>query len=475
MVSTQEGQGGGTVTPDPEPEPEPGPTEPAYNEEYTDIAMLKADAAAEKNAVKFNTTDLLITGVAKSGKNTSVYATDGTNGILFYSANETTLQKGDKVSGPLYGNLCLYNGLTEVSEADFSHLTVASQGNEVVPVEATIAQINADQKKYENLYVRLTEVSFGAEAIASRNITMSQGEDQTTLRDNWNILTDYAFSTTKTYTVCAFVAIYKTNAQLYPMTTDDLQVNSSQQPAEAAWSTEKEVFQTLQGAESQATFTTTSDGQVSYSSSNEAVATIDAQGKITVVGCGLTTITAEVAETDNYTAARASFKLGVVEGQGTLASAYTAADVQILCGTIDAEAQVWVRGTVLGYATSGTQYITEGEKVGKTNLMVGQEDCFVPVQLPTSPEAIRIDLNLVDNSYLIGKQIYLLGNITEYFKVPGVKNVCDYSFDGESQVVGIESAALATKAAKAVYDLTGRRVSDEARGVLIIDGKKVIR
>ena len=50
---------------------------------------------------------------------------------------------------------------------------------------------------------------------------------------------------------------------------------------------------------------------VSYTSSDESVATIDAQGEVTIVGMGATTITASSEATDVYTAGEASYTLKV--------------------------------------------------------------------------------------------------------------------------------------------------------------------
>lgn len=55
----------------------------------------------------------------------------------------------------------------------------------------------------------------------------------------------------------------------------------------------------------------TSDGAVTYTSSNTEVATIDADGRIEALAAGETTITATVAETDEFTAATAEFTLHV--------------------------------------------------------------------------------------------------------------------------------------------------------------------
>ena len=60
------------------------------------------------------------------------------------------------------------------------------------------------------------------------------------------------------------------------------------------------------------TLTNTSDATPTFESSNPAVATVAANGSVTIVGLGTTVITASVAETDTYKAAEASYTLRVV-------------------------------------------------------------------------------------------------------------------------------------------------------------------
>ena len=58
--------------------------------------------------------------------------------------------------------------------------------------------------------------------------------------------------------------------------------------------------------------TNNSDGLVTYESSAPEVATVDTDGKVTLVGVGNTTITASVAESETYKAAKASYTIRVV-------------------------------------------------------------------------------------------------------------------------------------------------------------------
>lgn len=61
-----------------------------------------------------------------------------------------------------------------------------------------------------------------------------------------------------------------------------------------------------EGETTQLTLTTNSDGAVSYTSSNTAVATVDNNGVVTAVAAGTATITASVAATEAHTAASAT-------------------------------------------------------------------------------------------------------------------------------------------------------------------------
>ena len=65
--------------------------------------------------------------------------------------------------------------------------------------------------------------------------------------------------------------------------------------------------------------TKTGDGTVSYASDNTAVATVDSDGLVTIVGAGTATITATVADSDTYTYATktASYTLTVVTAKAT--------------------------------------------------------------------------------------------------------------------------------------------------------------
>ena len=434
--------------------------------EYTTIAQLKENATASATAVKFTFTNLLVTGTA----GTSTYVTDGTDGTLLYGT-ASPYKAGDKISGTIAANLVSYNNLTELKDLDLTGVSVTSEGNEVTPVAATINELVANQKKYENVLVKLSEMTFESDALASKNISLTDGEESITLRDNFNVLTDFIFDTTKQYNVTAVASIYNESIQLYALSADDIQMITNLVDPETAWVADTVAVMPGQ-EEYECALGTNYEGTITYSSSDETVATIDANGDITFVGYGHTVITAETPETSEYLASKASFDLFFIEGEGTLAKPYTPADVQYFSDKVVGKA--WVKGEISGFFANN-KFVAGKEGAVASNIALSAGDINVPVALPSGSQ-VRTDLNLKDNKNL-GKTVWVYGTIEKYFGVPGVKEVTDYSWDGEGTLTGINSleAAPANTKADVIYSIDGRRLAAPAKGFNIINGKKVIR
>ena len=434
--------------------------------EYTTIAQLKENATASATAVKFTFTNLLVTGTA----GTSTYVSDGTAGTLLYGT-ASPYKAGDKISGTIAANLVSYNNLTELKDLDLTGVTVTSEGNEVTPVAATINELVANQKKYENVLVKLSEVTFESDALASKNISLTDGEESITLRDNFGVLTDFIFDTTKQYNVTAVATIFKESIQLYALSASDIQMITNLVDPETAWAADTVAVMPGQ-EEYENALGTNYEGTITYSSSDETVATIDAEGDITFVGYGHTVITAETPETDEYLASKASFDLFFIEGEGTLAKPYTPADVQYFSGKVEGKA--WVKGEISGFFNNNA-FVAGTEGAIASNLALSAGDINVPVALPSGQ--VRTDLNLLDNATNLGKTVWVYGTIEKYFKVPGVKNVTDYSWNGKGTLTGIDSleAAPANTKADVIYSIDGRRLPPPPKASNITNAKQVIR
>ena len=147
--------------------------------------------------------------------------------------------------------------------------------------------------------------------------------------------------------------------------------------------------------------------------------------------------------------------------------AYTVADVLYFYEKV--KTPVWVKGTICGSLSKSNALTTNSEEIQASNLALGTEDSFIPVQL-SSKTAPRENLNLLDNPDMLGQTVWVYGNIEKYFSMPGVKSVTDFSLDG---VTGIDAVETETSA-KGIYLLDGRRVQQPVKGINIINGKKVV-
>lgn len=128
------------------------------------------------------------------------------------------------------------------------------------------------------------------------------------------------------------------------------------------------------------TLTNKGDGEVTYQSSNNSVATVKENGEVTVVGVGETTITATAAKTTNYKVGTASYKLTVNKARVHIVQA-TVADKDYdgsvnadVTGVVFAnEADVRIDGLV-----AGTDYTVTG---AFHNENAGEQDAEVTVKL----------------------------------------------------------------------------------------------
>lgn len=436
---------------------------------YTSVADMQAAATSSKVDVTYEFTDLLVTGVGVRGSNTSVYVNDG-NAFLFYGA-AATFQKGDRISGKIAGQLALYNNAAQLTVTSYEGVSVSSSANAVEPQVVTIADLGNDAAfAYQNRYVQLQGVFFGAEALENSNITVLDDSDNSiTLRDNFSVLGDVIFDTAKTYNVSGYVAYYKGAAQLYPCQATDVQMITNLKDAETAWAADSVVVLPGDAQQVSNALSTLSDGAKTFASSDSTVATVDAEGNISLVGTGHTVISVTTAETATYLESRASFDLFVIEGTGEVDKAFTAADVQYYNGRISEK--VWVKGAILGSMNGNTIYeAADTANAVASNIVIGTADCYVPVQLPSKSD-VRAALNLLDNPSLQGANVWVYGNITSYFSMPGVKNTSDWSLDGTTGLIMVEQPATGEKT---IYSLDGRRLTKLQKGINIVNGKKVI-
>lgn len=458
-------QGGGDQGGGNEPEPEVTT--------YNSLSELAGAATTAATPFVLNLNNVVVAGVGQRGSNYSIYLQQDEASALIYTNVAPSYSAGDVLSGKLSGNLVLYNHLVEITDPNYEAVTVSGQAGEISKKETTIATLKNDASfANQSRYVTLKSVNFKSREAANSNYTLIDDSDnEIILRDNFSVMGDVVIDVAKPYTVSGFVAYYNNQAQLYPISAADISMETNLISADTKWAQDEVAV--LPGEDFAGNnLTTLTDGARTFTSSNTAVATVDSEGQVTIVGKGVTTITVETAETATYLASRASYKLFVIEGKGTLAEPYTVADVQYYINQKLTE-KVWVKGTIFGSRNNNVNYPAgDEENVVASNIVIGSEELFVPVQLSANSDP-RAALNLKDNPSLQGKDVWVYGNLETYFSMPGVKNVTDYSLEGATGISSIEAAAQGKAAV--IYSIDGRRLMAPVKGVQIINGRKVIR
>lgn len=92
---------------------------------------------------------------------------------------------------------------------------------------------------------------------------------------------------------------------------------------------------------------------------------------------------------------------------------------------------VWVAGYIVGGDLTSASASFSAPFKSRTNILLGSKSSSsvkascLSVQLPAGE--FRDALNLVDNPLLLGKKVYIRGDIVDaYYGIPGLKNVSDY-------------------------------------------------
>ena len=458
----------------------------------TSIAELcdAATEAREPAIVEFN--NWICTGVAGS----NAYFTDGKNGILLYQ-NGHGFELGDVLTGTAQLTLTLYNecaeiiGLTSTTEG----LTV-TKGEGATPMAVAIADL---EKNMQGNLITIEGVTYNAEG----KVFVDDDDNEIIPYNRFIKLPDLLDG--KTYNVTG-VAIWFKNQnkwEIAPRTADEFVLVTSLIAPVSAWSVEHENVDLE--SEPTARFTTDSDGVVTYTSSDESVATIDENGNITLVGQGTTTITASVAETEIYLADSKSFTLTVTEkGYAEVVFAYSDEDIQGK-GEANTGAEFTVnRDDILtlevnkAYAKDGDDHIkiygSKYETVGEGDdaEKVLSEPSYIKLTVAEGYAIKKIVLTATSNSYIrewkdqfdnaatvegatatwegIESTVTLTNQATSQARL---KTITVTYID--SDVITAINAPAIVKEEGAIYNLAGQRLQKLQKGINIVGGKKILK
>ena len=212
------------------------------------------------------------------------------------------------------------------------------------------------------------------------------------------------------------------------------------------------------------TFNNPNSLNVSFTSSETSVATIDNSGNITVLGVGETTLTATFAGNSSYKEAEVTCKLTVNNiFESTVANALAVA------GALDAG-----KSTSDAYKVTG--YITDIEEIssqyGNATFSIADTEGGSDVLLIYHCYGIN-GASIADGDINVGDKVIVAGTLKNYVK-DEVSTLELTNGQLVSVTTGIHAVTIDDANAPA-YSLDGRRVDQNYRGVVIKGGKKMIQ
>lgn len=193
--------------------------------EVADIAAFKSANSAANGDVYKITGDVVF---VFKGDNRYIYIVDESAALLIYDASGIVTgayQNGDVISDGIYGTYTLYNGLVEMIPTRDVAASTENDG-EVMPVDVTIADLNANYGDYESQLVRIVDASFAAGTFTTANATsinISQEDETMTCRNTYKTL-NMTIEDGTVASVVGFINILDTEMQISPRDNNDIDI-----------------------------------------------------------------------------------------------------------------------------------------------------------------------------------------------------------------------------------------------------------
>ena len=264
------------------------------------VSQITATSSSSPSSYSAELTGAVVSYV--NGK--SAYIEDASGAILLYMQDHG-LATGDVISGKISGTGYKYSGLPEITSLGSEY--TKTTGGTIPATEMTVAQLVADfnANMSRRIVLKGVTVTDGISG-SDRDGEIEQNGSKVLLRAQ---NTNCTISVGSTGDLIAFPIRYTTSS------VDKMQLAiwvNDQFVATSVATTLTVSDKTVQvGKTVNADVQTNSPGTLSYSSDNQSIATVDAQGVITGVAVGETNINVTVAASGDYAAKSASFKITV--------------------------------------------------------------------------------------------------------------------------------------------------------------------
>jgi len=278
-----------------------------------------------------------------------VYNGKGLNNIAF--STEDDLLIGDEVV--ITGTLTTFSGTKEFAGGNY----IMQLTRKPTPTfSLDLSEKTLDAYTHETVDVTLTTNTDGTITCESDNDDVA-----TVALKSGNVYTITAQSEgTATITIKASSSTnYKAAQATVAVTVSDARAEAGISFAEAS------VTKTWGEDFTGQALTNSNNVDVTYSSTDETVATVNASGVVTVLKAGTTTIKATFAGNDTYKAATASYTLTVNKAAAGLSYAETSFDIELNDDSFVAPALVNPNGLTVTYASNNTDVAIVDENTGE--------------------------------------------------------------------------------------------------------------
>lgn len=193
---------------------------------------------------------------------------------------------------------------------------------------------------------------------------------------------------------------------------------------------------------------------IEYSSSNEAVATVDTEtGKVEILKHGTTIITAAVPEDNPDYFGSASYTLRVLPTADMFKDIYTLSEFLELFEFIPDGQEVTIVGFITGYENNGKpEFSLNGAY--DTNFVISESlennEIFAAIDIPIANTALRNELGLVKKPENLGRKIKVVAKKKTFDGLPGAELI-SYSWEDLQPAVSLRNHTLAINEYNALF------------------------
>lgn len=276
------------------------------------------------------------------------------------------------------------------------------------------------------------------------------------------------------------VTIKFTNTQKSNARLDNIKffTGVAKKPAGISWGTSARTVTIGSDDNLFPTLTNTYNLPITYTSSEPTVATIAADGTVTLVAEGKTDISASFAGNDDYEAATVVYTLTVKAAadpsesiENTPETAYTVAKAfELITAGKGLDSKVYVKGIISEIKEVSTNFGNATYYISDDGTTASQLYVYRGYGLDGEKFTSDTDIKTGDNVIVYGKLVNYNNTTPEVATGSQI-----YSLNG---VTGINSATVANSTLDVnapIYNLAGQRVSSDFKGIAIQNGKKFVK